>query len=121
MLNSRGISSLSSKLPPLRRIFTSKGWELYQQKYEVTIDNSRNKHDFHYIVNGEQTVAKSGTKQQHSSDYPIVVSFDRGDGGDPASKKLENGTYRVGLDIKKRRIELFSSDKEAETVLLTGK
>ena len=89
---------------------TSKGWDLYQQSYEVTIDNSENKHDFHYLVNGEEAVVRAKRKQQHTSEYPPVIAFDRGDGGEPGRKKLDSGVYQVGMDIENRRIELFPSD-----------
>ena len=93
---------------------TNKGWELYSQTFESTIDNSKNKIDFNYVFENKQLTIKAGEKKTHSSSYPVVIQFDRGDGGSPVGKQLETETtYFVGLDLSKKRLELFpASDKQ---------
>ena len=95
---------------------TSRGWELRRQTYHVTIDNSENRHDFHYLFNGEETVVRARQRQEHTSSYPVVVAFDRGNGGEAGRKRLETGVYRVGLDMESRRIDLFPGDDSAQRV-----
>lgn len=86
---------------------TEKGWELKQQSFQVTLSNVGNTTAFHYVVMGKQESISAGGEKTHSSKYPIVVTFDRGDGGEPAAKTLASGTYTVGLDSDEKRYDLF--------------
>jgi len=44
----------------------------------------------------------------------MVVSFDRGDGGDPAARTLESGTYRVGLGGDSKALDLIPVEGRSE-------
>ncbi len=84
------------------------GWELYRETCEVTLDNRANDAAFHYLRDGRQESVPAGGTRILSEKFPIKVSFDRGTGGEPAERSLDqNGcTYRIaflnasdGLDL----------------------
>ncbi|HZY84279.1 MAG TPA: hypothetical protein VFE78_05585, partial [Gemmataceae bacterium] len=39
--------------------------------------------------------------------FPVVLTFDRGDGKEPVKKELLDGTYRVGIDVASNLMDLF--------------
>ena len=86
---------------------TDNGWNLRKKTYELTIDNSRFPADFGYLVDGQAYTVRRGEERRHSSAYPMLVEFDRGDGGEPARKQLLGGTYTVGVDANQGRLDLF--------------
>lgn len=102
---------------------TDKGWELFRQSYDITIDNSSSPIDFHYVLNDETQQVTAGEKQEHKGDYPLVVRFDDGS-GTIKQKKLTKGVFQVGVDIATNslelldpeipRTELASNDKEGK-------
>lgn len=94
---------------------TEKGWELKKQSFSVTLSNESNDNPFHYVVMGDQATIAAGDETNHRSEYPIVISFDRGDGGEPANKTLASGTYFVGLDADKKRYDLFEESAISST------
>ncbi len=57
-----------------------KGWSLFKTRFEVKIDNSGNSNEFNFTVNEKQAVVSGGGVQTHTSDYPPLVGYDRGDG-----------------------------------------
>ena len=91
------------------------GWKLSKKTYAATIDNSKNRNPFHYQLNGKPESVAARATATHKSDYTMLLVFDSGDGGEPAKKKLADGTYQVGLDMAKRRIELYPKASLAST------
>ena len=75
---------------------TNGKWELYKQNYSVTLDNADNAMEFHYVVNNEQRTLAAGSKQKHSSKYPLVFRFDDGQ-GETRQKRVISGKYRVAV------------------------
>ena len=72
------------------------------------LDNTTNDGPFYFVRDGrEESVAAKAT-QNLSSKFPIVVTFDRGDGGKPADRTLDqNGTtYRIGLADNNTSLDL---------------
>ena len=67
---------------------SDKGWELYRSSFGVTIDNERGDAPFNYNVDNTQEEVAAGQSKSHTSLYPLLVRFDRGDGGDEAQKKV---------------------------------
>lgn len=88
---------------------SAEGWKLTKVTFAATIDNAKNRQPFYYQLDGKSMTVASNATARHESDYPMLIVFDMGDGGTPAHKRLENDTYRVGLDLSKRRIELFAA------------
>ena len=64
------------------------------------------------MANGTCSGRRSGAIE-HTSDTPIAVSFDRGDGS-TARKLLKSGTYRIGIDADEQRLDLFDNDDVPE-------
>ncbi len=87
---------------------TETGWELYKHRYDVTIDNSRNPRDFHFIFNNEPLVVRDGRTRTLTSLYPFIVKYDRGDGREMASKMLNfSGAVEVGINAADNSWDLF--------------
>ena len=73
-----------------------RGWELYKHTFNVTIDNSGNPVDFHYVLDNVQQTVLAGGQNQHTGVYPLIVRFDNGAGAEK-KKRLEGGEYRIAL------------------------
>jgi hypothetical protein len=88
---------------------TDKGWELYNTTFNITLDNTSNNGDFYYSRDGrEESVPARGT-QKLTDRYPIQISFDRGDRGEPAQCTLDNpnGTYCIALREDQKALDLI--------------
>lgn len=73
------------------------GWGLWLTTYTVVLDNSRNGQDFNYVLNNEAGTVKAKKGQELKSEYPLVLAFDPGTGGEPVYRSLSSGTYRIGI------------------------
>jgi hypothetical protein len=82
---------------------------MVQAKFAVTIDNTQNSDPFAYIVQGEHAVVAAGQTQTHKSNYPIVIRYDRGNGG--ATKQVlhnaSEGTLDVAVNLADNLWDLF--------------
>ena len=106
-----GFGRAAYKLEPGTYHFnpTDLGWQLYRQRFEVVLDNSQSNQEFNYIFRGEDdTVPANGTKTL-SSLYPIVVRFDRGNGGDFVVKStpMTVGNLQIGVNSADNLWDLF--------------
>ena len=92
-----------------RFVIKDKAWDMHQAKFAVTIDNSQNSDPFQYIVQGEHAVVAAGQTQTHKSDYPIVIRYDRGNGG--ATKQVlhedTEGMLEVAVNVADNMWDLF--------------
>ncbi|QDU80138.1 hypothetical protein Pla110_18610 [Polystyrenella longa] len=68
----------------------AQGWKLWRESFEVTIDNSENTDIFYVTLNEEQIDIPSGQQMTYTSQYPVTALFDRGNGGEPARKQLND-------------------------------
>jgi len=84
------------------------GWEIFKKDYVITLDNSSNSSDFHYMLaDGTRGTVPAGKSRTIPSSYPsTVVAFDRGNGQENVKKALGEGTFTVGLDPQSR-LDLF--------------
>jgi hypothetical protein len=75
------------------------GWDLYSTTYDVTLDNTANGQEFHYLRDGRDETVPAGGTRKISDSYPIKVSFDPGNGGAVAARSLDrtDTTYRIAL------------------------
>ncbi len=89
---------------------TDSGWDLGSVKCKVTIDNTGYDEDFHLLVDNQDDVVGAGRSVSYTSDLPLSVVFDRGDGGPPAHKLLFEGEHRVAIDVRRQRVDLFDPD-----------
>lgn len=106
------------KLPPgsYEFILTDKGWDLKKKTYVVTIDNADYPHEFNYVADNKRYSLEQGDSKTHTSSYPIVVRFDRGDGNE-ATKELAGGEYVVGIDLHEGRLDLFEDEGRRTSVI----
>jgi hypothetical protein len=77
---------------------TERGWDLARRTFTVTLDNSANADAFHYLADGEPVFVPAGLAQTHQSRFPVLIAFDRGDGGEPAQVALPSGTYAIATN-----------------------
>ena len=76
---------------------TDQGWDLIRKVFKATIDNSLNPHDFHYLIGNEPMVVAAGESLEHVSDFPMVATFDGGD-GQVFQKALGTDIYAVSVN-----------------------
>jgi hypothetical protein len=93
---------------------TEKGWDLVETSYEVTLDNSRNETDFHYLRNGTPESVKAGQRLTVTHKFPHQVLFDRGDGGEPGDRVLEQGTYLIAVDETSGLFDITPAEPDAD-------
>jgi hypothetical protein len=87
---------------------TERGWQLYKQRYDVTIDNTRNPKDFRFVVNDEPMFVRAGHTRTIHNPYPIVIEYDRGNGTQMASKAINfSGNVEVGVNAEDNLLDLF--------------
>ncbi|HEX7447698.1 MAG TPA: hypothetical protein VF306_09145 [Pirellulales bacterium] len=91
---------------------TDRGWELYHERFDVTVDNSRNPRDFHFVFNGEPLAVRGGHTRSISSRYPIVVEYDRGNGTEMVRKALNfAGNVEVAINAEDNLWDLFPEEE----------
>ena len=88
---------------------TDLGWQLYRQRFEIVLDNSQNNQEFNFIFQGEDLTVPAGGARTLSSNYPIVVRFDRGNGSEFVVKttSMTVGTLQVGVNASDNLWDLF--------------
>lgn len=87
-----------------------KGWDLQSSSFNVTLDNTANASDFNFLDGERLESVPAGKTKALSSRFPIVVLFDRGDGGTITTRALRDGeTYRVGWDAKAKALDLMAA------------
>lgn len=96
---------------------TDRGWQLYKQRYDLTIDNSRNLHDFHYVVNDEPNLVRAGHARKVTNPYPLVIEYDRGNATERVAKSVNfSGNVEVGVNAQDNLLDLFSEQGNAKRV-----
>lgn len=93
-------------------VVNDKGWDLVRKTFTVTIDNSRNANDFLYVIDNEIVTVPAGESRTHKSGKLVEIRFDQGDGKE-ARKRLDSGTYVVGVDKDTLRWALSTGEASA--------
>ena len=94
---------------------TERGWQLYKQRYDLTIDNTRNPKDFRFVVNDEPLFVRGGHTRTIHNPYPIVIEYDRGNGTQMASKAINfSGNVEVGVNAEDNLLDLFPEQDNAK-------
>ena len=81
------------------------------------LDNSQNSQEFDFIYQGGDVTVPAGGARTLTSNYPIVVRFDRGNGSDFVVKTtpMTVGTLQVGVNANDNLWDLFPrSDNRRE-------
>jgi hypothetical protein len=96
------------------------GWQLFRQRFDVTLDNTQSRQEFHFIFRGKDMTVPAGATRTLTSDYPIVVQYDRGNGADFATKKMHfSGNVQVGVNETDNLWDLFpTSENQREMTAL---
>jgi hypothetical protein len=100
---------------------TELGWQLYKQRYELVIDNTKSNQEFNLIFQEEDVTVPAGSSRTLSSNYPIVVRFDRGNGEEFVTKStpLATGNLEVGVNPTDNMWDLFpTTDNHREAANL---
>ena len=102
---------------------SDKGWELFRKSFKVTIDNSANDGPFNYVVDNKQLMLQAGESKTHSSNYPIVVRFDRGDGSKESVKRItvKDAVLAVEINAADGCWDLYPPTSHAKVGLTTSK
>lgn len=96
---------------------TERGWQLYKQRYDLTIDNSRNPRDFHFVVNDEPLMVRAGHARKITNPYPLVIEYDRGNGTERVAKSVTfSGNVEVGVNAQDNLLDLFPEQGNAKRV-----
>lgn len=91
---------------------TDRGWELYHERFDVTIDNSDNPRDFHFVFNGEPLAVRGGHTRTIASQYPIVIEYDRGNGTEMVRKALNwAGNVEVAINAEDNLWDIFPEEE----------
>jgi hypothetical protein len=77
------------------------------QQMTIVVDNAGNQHDFSFLSNGRTITVNAGEAMKYKGRGPITVTFDQGGGGEPASRQLTAGVYRVGV-TREGTLDLFA-------------
>jgi hypothetical protein len=97
------------------------GWDVLSKTYEVTVSNEGNLEPFNYIVQGEQVSLAPEESRTHTSNYPILIRFDRGDGSATRQIRWEKsqGTLQIAINPSDNLWDFFvSNEVEAEKSIL---
>ncbi len=95
-------------------VSTENGWTLYKHVSRVTVDNSQNPFDFHYVVNNQRHSVAAGASKDHTDKYPLIVRFDSGDGS-IRQKKIYKGTHVIAM-ADDGSLDLYAADNIASPV-----
>lgn len=82
---------------------------LYHLPIKVRIHNDNPLSKFHLLVDGEVKSIEPGESLLLKSDFPPVVEFDQGDGGEPVMRRLTENEYTVAINPKADSWDLFAA------------
>lgn len=92
---------------------SAKGWDAFRISFTATMDNSRFNAPFSLVLDNQPVVIEAKQVSQLKSDYPMVVTYDNGSGGEPVMKELSNNTtYTIGINPSNKTWELYQGDAD---------
>ncbi len=97
---------------------TDLGWQLYLQRFDIVLDNAQSNQEFNFIFQGEDLIVPAGGARTLSSNYPIVVRFDRGNGSEFVAKStpLTVGNLQIGVNASDNLWDLFPTNENRREV-----
>lgn len=118
----QGLPPLAYTLSPGTFYFTPSdmGWQLFRQRYDIAIDNTENHQEFNFVFQGQNQTVPAGATKTLTSDYPIVVQYDRGNGTETVTKMMfYSGNVQVGMNVADNKWDLFpTNDNQREVTAL---
>jgi hypothetical protein len=90
---------------------TDEGWQLYRMNYDIVLDNSQSNQEFHLVFRERNICIPAGDSKTLTSDYPIVVRFDRGNDSEFVAKHIPFvvGTVQIAVNATDNRWDLFDA------------
>jgi hypothetical protein len=88
------------------------GWQLYRQRFEIVLDNTKSNQEFNCIFQGEDVTVPASRAETFTSIYPIVVRFDRGNGTEFVTKTtpMTVGNLQIGVSASDNMWDLFPTN-----------
>lgn len=99
---------------------SDQGMQLFEQRFDVTLDNSQSNQEFNALVAGENFTVPAYGSRTITSKYPIVVKYDRGNGSAFVARSMYfSGNVQVGVNSEDNLWDLFpTNDNQRETTKL---
>jgi hypothetical protein len=117
-------------------VLTDRRLELCAKSFAITLDNTRNATEFNFVLSDRYVTAKelrsevseefsstdrqevipAGQTKTFTTRFPLVITFDRGDGRQPARRRLCDGTFCVGVTQTTNLIDVFPSSPGSSAV-----
>lgn len=88
---------------------SARGWDLFRMPYQITIDNSENPHDFHFVIDKRRERVAAYDSKTITAESPFEFVFDRGEGKELSRKMLLNGIYKVAISPSDNLWELYEA------------
>jgi hypothetical protein len=109
------LGDTSYTLAPGHYDFTAnaEGWDLVQKTYKVVLDNSTNANDFSFVMEGQPGSIPAHQAGEISSKVPVVLTFDPGNGAEPANRELVEGSFTIGINPQSGLLDVFSVPSSA--------
>jgi hypothetical protein len=96
---------------------TDLGWQLYKHRFDIVVDNSQNSQEFNFVFQGEDLTVPANGSRTITSAYPVVVSYDRGNGSEFAKKSMAFiGNVEVGVNASDNLWDLFPTNDNRREV-----
>lgn len=94
---------------------SDRGWELYRQTFSVKVDNTAGQEPFYYNFDNKQSEVAAGQVASHTSDYPIFIRFDRGNGKEAKKKVLtKDAVFQGAVNPEDGYWELYPGDAKIQ-------
>ena len=78
------------------------------ERFRTRIRNDHGIVEFRFLVDDEPVTLSAGQSVDLTSDFPIVVRFDRGDGKEEGRRLLEGADYTIAIDPETNLWDLFA-------------
>ncbi|MBL9093053.1 MAG: hypothetical protein JNL96_17680 [Planctomycetaceae bacterium] len=96
---------------------SDEGLQLFEQSFDVVIDNTQNKQEFNAIVDGKNFTVPAGGTRKIAAPFPIAIRFDRGNGGEFVTKMISfSGNVEVGVNADDNLWDIFPTNDNQRAV-----
>lgn len=86
---------------------TPQGWQLARKSFAPKFANPGVVDEFSFVVDGKTMSLKAGQGMEFKGDFPVQVTFDQGNGGQPTTRPLVEGEYLLQFDGEKRVLDII--------------
>lgn len=102
-----------------RFVAENQGWNLQRLTLKAVIDNSDNNSPFQYIAQGEHVVVAPHATRSHTSVYPLVFRYDRGNGSGVKQvvSNQQQATFTIAVNPEDNLWDMFIAPTKAASPL----